>query len=426
MSARGRALALIACGAALSAVALVWVAQGDQTRRIASFLALFGIAASAYLVALWASRGLSSRGLAAALVLAGVWRIGLALGPPLLSDDIYRYVWEGRVQLHGGNPYARDDRPAAEKWQELRDDVWRQTTFKEMTAIYPPLWQLAARWTIRLHDSVAALKILVVLCELMLWLVLLALLARRGWPRERVLVLAWNPLALVEIAGSGHNDALGMLLAAAALLALESGRPGLSAVMCAFGAQAKLLPGLLAASWLRRYRAWHVAAAAAAAVLVAWPYLAEPAGLVRSLTAYSASWRFNHSLFALLALVFSRRSAALVAAALTLAVALGLAWKRVDPARSALLVTATWLALAPNVLPWYALWLLPWLVLVEAPAALTFTLTVALAYLVFPGWLAGGRWQVGWGVRALEYGPCLGLLLWQLFSVRRRRAREAA
>jgi hypothetical protein len=97
-----------------------------------------------------------------------------------------------------------------------------------------------------------------------------------------------------------------------------------------------------------------------------------------------------------------------------------------DPARSALVVTATWLALAPNVLPWYALWLLPWLVLVEAPAGLAFTLTVALAYLVYPDWLAGGRWQVGWGTRALEYGPCLGLLLWQMYSARRRIAREAA
>jgi hypothetical protein len=426
VSARGRTVVLIASGAVLSASAAIWAAQGDQTRRIASFLTLFGIAAVAYLVALWASRGLSSRALAAALVLAAVWRIGLVPGPPMLSDDIYRYVWEGRIQLHEGNPYAWADRPEAEKWKDLRDDAWRRTTFKHLTAIYPPLWQLAARLTVRLHDSVAALKGLVVLCELALWLVLLALLARRGRPRERVLVIAWSPLALVELAGSGHNDALGMLLAAAALLALESHRPGLSAVMSALGAEAKLLPGLLAASWLRRYRAWHLATAAAVAFVVASPYLAEPQGLVRSLTAYSASWRFNHSLFALFALVFSRRSAALVAAAATLAVALALAWKRVDPARSALVVTATWLALAPNVLPWYALWLLPWLVLVEAPAGLAFTLTVALAYVVYPGWLAGGRWQVGWGIRALEYGPCLGLLLWQLHSARRRVAREAA
>jgi hypothetical protein len=79
----------------------------------------------------------------------------------------------------------------------------------------------------------------------------------------------------------------------------------------------------------------------------------------------------------------------------------------VEAALAGLLVVAAWLLLGPNVLPWYALWLLPFLVLRLEPGSLLFTGSVALAYLVYPDWQSGARWEVGWGVRALEYAPCL-------------------
>jgi hypothetical protein len=74
-------------------------------------------------------------------------------------------------------------------------------------------------------------------------------------------------------------------------------------------------------------------------------------------------------------------------------------------------LVAWWLLLAPSVLPSYAVWLLPWLVLRDAPGLLLFTGTVQLAYLVYPGWQAGGPWAVGWELRALEYLPCLAVAL---------------
>jgi len=104
--------------------------------------------------------------------------------------------------------------------------------------------------------------------------------------------------------------------------------------------------------------------------------------------------------------------------------ALTLAWRRVDPALGALGVAAASLLLTANVLPWYALWLLPPLVLHDCPPALLFTGTVALAYLVYPPWLAGQRWYVGWDVRALEYGPVLVAALGWLARSRGRARRH--
>jgi hypothetical protein len=268
------------------------------------------------------------------------------------------------------------------------------------------------------------MKLFLVGCEVAALLALGALLRRRAQPRERVLWMAWSPLALVEIAGGGHNDVFAVLFLVLSLRWLDEGRPLLSALAAALGAQAKLLPGVVAASWARRYRRRHVLAALALALALVVPFRWAGPGLWMSLGKYGQFWRFNESGFALLAaLTGSHERAASLGLALLGALALALGLRRVDPTTAGLSVVSAWLLLTPNVLPSYAVWLLPWLVLRDAPPLLLFTGTVQLAYLVYPGWLAGAPWKVGWGVRAAEYLPCLALALAGLARARGLRPR---
>jgi hypothetical protein len=406
---------LVFAGLVLTACVAAWALGPLPTTRIATHLGVFGLAFAAYLVALAASRGLSRHGLLLCLGAALLWRAALVSAPPLLSDDVYRYVWEGRVQLHGGNPYAWNDRPQSPRWEPLRDAVYDGVSYKEYTAVYPPLFVLAGRVVVSVHDSLTAMKAFLVACELATLGALALVLKRRRLPLERLLVLAWSPLALVEVAGSGHNDAFGMLFMVLALLALEADRPLLSALAASAGFMSKYLPGLVAAAWARRYRLWHVLAGAALAAVLVAPYLdsGSQKTMLLSLSKYARFWRFNETLFAPLAALLGSHGAAVRAGALlTLGLALALAWRRVEPAAAATAVVAATLLLAPNVLPWYALWLVPLLVLRDEPAALLFTGTVSLAYLVYPAFQSGEPWKIGWGWRALEYGPCLLVAAW--------------
>jgi alpha-1,6-mannosyltransferase len=415
-----RAAVLSVCAVILTGCVTAWVTQGDPTRRIASHLLVYGLAFVAYLVALAAAGGLSPRGLGATLALAVGWRLALALAPPLLSNDVNRYVWEGRVQVHGGNPYAWSDRPDAPWWAALRDGVWRGLNHPDYTAVYPPLWQVASWAVVAVHDGITAMKLFLTACELLVLWPLAVLLERRRLPRERLLILAWSPLALVEIAGSGHNEAFGLLLLVLSLAALETARPLLSALLAALGFLAKFLPGLVAVAWARRYRPPHVLAAALATFAFVYPYWrgAEKTFFL-SLSKYSEFWRFNETLFALLAVVTgSHRAAVRAGAVLVVLLAVVLAWRRAEPVAAATAVVAASLLLGPNVLPWYALWLVPLLVLRDEPGGLLFTGTVGLAYLVYPAWQSGERWQIGWGIRALEYGPCLAVAI---LALRRRK-----
>ena len=177
----------------------------------------------------------------------------------------------------------------------------------------------------------------------------------------------------------------------------------------------------MAAAWARRYRPWHVAAAAAACAPLVLLYLDEGSRktMLLSLSKYSEFWRFNETLFAPLAALLGSHAAAVRGGALlTLALALWLAWRRTEPVAAATAVVAASLLLSPNVLPWYALWLLPLLVVRDEPAALLFTGTVSLAYLVYPGWQSGEPWKLGWGWRALEYGPPALVALWSWVACR--------
>jgi len=402
-------LSFALAGLVLTACVLSWAWGPPPTTRIAPHLASFGLAFAAYLAALAASRGLSRRGLLLSLAAGVLWRCVLVAAPPLLSDDINRYVWEGRVQLHGGNPYAWNDRPDSSRWLSLRDSVYDGLNHKEYTAVYPPLFVLATRGVVAVNASFAAMKGFLAGCEVLTWGLLASLLRRRRQPLERLLVLAWSPLALVEIAGSGHNEAFAFLWMVLALLALDADRPLLSALAASAGFMSKYLPGLVAAAWARRYRVRHVLAGGLlAASLVAFYLDSRSRGtMLLSLSKYSQFWRFNETLFAPLAALLGSHGAAVRAGALlTLALALALAWRRTEPVAAATAVVVASLLLAPNVLPWYALWLLPLLVLRDEPAALLFTGTVSLAYVVYPGWQSGEPWKVGWGWRALEYGPC--------------------
>ena len=387
---------------------MAWWILGDATRHLTAHLALYGVAFTAYLVALIGAPTLGRRRLAWALGVAVVWRVLLVTTPPLLSDDVFRYVWEGRVQIAGGNPYAWQDRPESDRWLELHDDVWRGVNHKSYTAVYPPLWQLTARMVVSLHDSVVAMKLFVVLLELMTWWALGAALRARGQPIGRILIIAWSPLALVEIAGSGHNDVLGLLFVSLALLALARNRPREAALASALGFSAKLLPGLVSLAWWRRFRWPDVLLALLVASALVLPYWNAGVGLVQSLGAYGRHWLFNETLFVVLrALGGGHVGGVVLGALLTLGVAWIVGKRDTDPPLGGLLVVVAFLAVSANVLPWYAVWLLPFLVLRDSPGALLFTGTVGLAYLVLPEWQSGEAWQVGWPVRALEYGPPL-------------------
>lgn len=231
------------------------------------FVGLMALAAAAYFaaVALVLRRAMPRGAVWIVLGVALALRACVLPAPPFLSSDVFRYVWDGTVQNAGINPYRYlPDDPALTR---LRDRTIYPNINRADYArtIYPPFAQLVFRTVSAISPTVIAMKTAMVGCEIVAVLAVLRVLALADLPRERVLIYAWNPLAVWAFAGNGHVDAIAIGLIGLALLACLGRRQGLTGVLLGCAFLVKFLPISVAPALWRR-RDWRLPAAAIATV----------------------------------------------------------------------------------------------------------------------------------------------------------------
>jgi len=361
--------------------------------------------------------------LAVAVLARGVWLVPTAP----LSDDLYRYLWDGRVANAGVHPFAYA--PASEELAPLRDTaIWPHINHPTIPTIYPPVAQL---W-FRLLDAVAptprGVRAAAAMLDLVTVGLLAALLRRRGRPAAEAAVAAWCPLAVLETAGGGHVDALGACLLVAGLLALEGpGRRrdfagglllGLSILVKPVAVV--LAPTLLAPGPAAR-RLTRIAGGLAAAIVVV-PYLGAGSKLFTGFLAYAEHWRFNDALYSIvLGTGLSPRGARVLLGGVMLALAFIVPARVRDPLAAAACLVGAGLVLSPTVHPWYALWLvplLPFLPRAVAPAGFALVALLPVAYAAAWTEATTGTWAEPAWVRPVIWGPVGVALI--VGAVRRR------
>ena len=174
---------------------------------------------------------------------------------PLLSTDIYRYVWDGRVQAAGINPYAFV--PADDALQSLRDAAIYPNINRADYAVtaYPPVAQMFFFAVTRISETLTAMRLAMVACEIVLVAVLIDLLRRINLPVTAVVAWAWHPLVIWEIANNGHADALMVALLMIGVWLLVCNRRVAGAIAVAIAALVKPYAAVaLPAFW----RPWQV------------------------------------------------------------------------------------------------------------------------------------------------------------------------
>lgn len=185
-------------------------------------------------------------GVAFAARLVGVF------APEFLSSDMYRYVWDGKVQGAGINPYRYI--PADEHLQFLRDDqIYPNINRREYAhTIYPPGAQLIFLGVTRISETEACMKAAMVGFEVLACWALLQILALFGRPREEIVLYAWHPLCVWEIGSSGHLDAVVVGLLSVAALAMLRDKMLRSASWITIAAMVKMFPIVLLLAFGRR------------------------------------------------------------------------------------------------------------------------------------------------------------------------------
>ncbi|MCY3971799.1 MAG: glycosyltransferase 87 family protein [Acidobacteria bacterium] len=398
------------------------------------------------------------------LVVAALLRLLAAPLSPSLSDDVHRYLWDGRVAASGANPYLLE--PDHPDLAGLRNDLWQRTAHRDVATVYPPLSLSLFAAASLLPQPLLSYKLTLATVDLVACGMLLVL-ARRRTSVVAALAYVWNPLVVIEGAGMGHVDVLGASLAIACvyLVPVRSGAHSGSARSLAAGAAAalgvlvKLVPLAAIPLWWRRIKGHRqrgrLFALGGACLLLpgAAGVLVLTGGFPPGLVVYALRWEYNGPLYEPVWRLLDVLQLDHAAAGLVHAVRLVFGGEIEAPpwdtlyahtypqflARALLLLgaIAAWLRLwrqrpgpvgaafgafgivllaSPTLYPWYLIWILPWAALLGARWVLLLSATLPLAYL--PAF--AGVDYFPWVYSAVWLPPLL------LYLVDRRRQMHAA
>lgn len=336
---------------------------------------------------------------------AGLLRLSLLDQSPTLSDDIYRYIWDGRVQAAGINPYRYI--PADPHLAFLRDnEIYPRINRRDYApTIYPPGAQMFYFAVTRVSESLTWFKtVLFGLEALTIWL-LARLLDSFHLPRERVLIYAWNPLVIWEFS-SGHIDFFMTALVLLALLARSQKRSALTGIFLGCAMLVKFFPLVLFPALYRRWD-WKMPLALVTTIAVAYlPYLSVGTGVLGFLPGYAGEEGMEEGRFFLLLLARWMAGGAQIPAAVYLTFAflalfllsIWALWRWNESERGFLLsagvLSAGFLLLLSPQFPWYWLWLTPLLAFLPGHALWPFFWVSCAALVHYSRWFDAWNWLV--------------------------------
>jgi hypothetical protein len=410
----------------------------DARHHLGAYLLLF-FAGS--LLSLFAARSLSASPRRLLLLCAAAFRLTLLFRTPDLSDDVYRYLWDGRVAASGACPYAFSPADAP---QSFAPELRRLVGHLEFRSVYPPVAQAAFRIVAFLPgDGLFAMKALFAAADVAIVALLFA--SGGGGARFGAALYAFHPLPVTEVAGQGHVDALGVALLLSSVVYVSRRRTVLGGFAFAAAALVKYVPLAATLPFLRRGKLWFAGAALVPAATVWW--LATSAGVSPAvgLGPYATRWQFNSMIYPAVSAavdaaelpsrtkeayeswkakresrpwmqkVFPYFYTAFFARALLgvlLAAALLVIAATVKELELAVFASLAALLIAsPTLHPWYLLWVLPFAAKRREPAFFYLSTAAPLAYgLLYP--------LTGWtpvAISFVEYAP-FALLLGRTLS----------
>jgi len=339
----------------------------------------------------------------------------MLLTVPSLSDDIFRYVWDGRVLAHGINPYLYP--PNSEALMLLRDSsIYPHINHPHLPTIYPPVAQFFFVIVYGIFQSVYGFKLVIVLCDLVLAGVLLKLLHLQGKASGAILVYLWHPLVVIEGAGSGHMDFLGVLMLVLVLWAWSIKRDTWAFMGLGGAVLVKFLPIIFIPVLVRWSNRWFpqnwksILWLPLALGLGYLPFVFMGGPLWGSLGTYTANWEFNSPVFWILKTALGDGLwARKVIGGMFIFLVLVVSFFRYPPLVAGFMMVAGFVILTPTLHPWYLVWFIPFLVFYPRCHWIGFSLVVVLAYEVLIRYRSDGIWEESGWVWGIEFGTLLVL-----------------
>lgn len=352
------------------------------------------------------------------IISAGIiFRLTLFASDITTSDDVYRYVWEGKVIANGFNPYK--NAPNAECYNHLHTkDYPQKVSFPNMPAIYPPYSQLIFTASYKLAgESFWGLKLFYLISEIGTMLLLLKLIHLKNKNPLNIIYYAWLPLPVLEFFGNVHLDPIGITFIVMFIYLIEKNKYYSGSAALAIAFLAKLYPLFLFPLLLKKlnFKQFIVSGLIFTSVCIIFylPFIDKELSVLKFLSNYLTNWQFNGSVFSLFKEIFNSRIARYICTGGLVISIIAISYYYKNFFNAVYGIFLAIVIFATTLYPWYLGWLSALNVMNPFYSILSLAFTINLSNLT----PLSPHWTEYASVKLIEYIPFFALLIYDLRKI---------
>ena len=345
-----------------------------------------------------------------------IFRLTLLPASYSTSDDVHRYLWEGKVLVNGYNPYTTP--PNDSSLIHLRDENFEKVTFKNMSAIYPPFSQIvfAVNYLIA-GNSTIFLKVIYLIFEFITLIFTLKFLVLKGRDTKLILLYAWLPLPIMEYFINAHLDVIGITFLILFVYYFEKQKYHTSSILLALAFLSKLFALLLLPLVIKKMGFKKAIKFYLIFILVCLifylPFISQNPDILAGLFKYLAHWEFNGSIYNLIKFIFSRGDIARMVCAVLLSISvLIISFRYKDFVNGVFAVFLCIIIFSTTLYPWYLGWIAALNVFAGFYSVLSLFFTVNVSNFT----PLAEKWKEYPIVWIIEYVPFYSLLFYDLWK----------
>jgi len=370
-------------------------------------------------------------------IIAAVFRLAAIPLNPVLSDDVYRNIWDGRVETKGINPYKYT--PLDASIYHLRDDdIWKKINHPDYRTIYPPAAQIFSWASVKTSqifsiDELISWKIWIFIVEMFGGYILYLGLKNAG-RASFIIVYLWCPLSIVELYVSGHVDGIGIGFLAMSIGAVLLHRKLLAGFCFITSVWTKLLSLPAIVGYLLLNDKSRLLIGGILGLLWIIPYIDSGRYSIESLNRYEGSWEFNGVLHRALKIddisyaireklsdrndINPKMVGRICVASLAIFAGLFVAFFSKSFEITALWTLGSFILLQPTIYPWYILWLLPFLALFPVKGFIVWISLIPLSYEVLYTQALTGEWKENHIIQWLIIAPVIIVIIFEYIKTK--------
>ena len=385
------------------------------------------------------------------LIIGLLIRLLLIPSDPFLSDDVYRYLWDGKVFYNGFNPFAYA--PASFSLDNLKDSIiYPNVNFPEIPTVYAPLAQIIFAISYLIGYNIIIWKLILLVFEGVLVFFLYKLLIHFSMNMMRLAIYLLNPLVVIEIYSSGHLDVIGVCLLIIGIYFFYKNKIGMSLFTFILSILVKYNPLFMILPFLKKRFLLKISIIFGSIISVLYSFSQNGIIPTAGMITYVNRWEFNGFLYKTFLFVFDFLGGKsqswfsfayngrvedfyiggafyykVVASIILLFIVIDQFkklkmtenFKGVNYLQPVLFIGAAMFLMSPTLYPWYLIWLIPFLVFLPNWSWLFFTMLIQLSYYVMQGYHTHRVWHELNIMLFFQYLPFYSLLIFEYLDKRK-------